>query len=354
MNFIDVDNFICSILRKNIDFYEKYKYIKEIYKNVDYKNIGGKIYNDIKSDLIILDELQFSKNIYILYKEKTKYIMEKYVLILKTPLKKQNIDYASEQKKSLINEYLNIISTCIPYDIFKNLKIDSDLNVTEIINYCDNCENSQEFIKDNDVLICKKCFSEIIKMAYYNNRSFTLNLPKCNYDRTGHFKECLKQFQGKQNTFISPVLYSDLERALTVNGIINSDSSIPKEKRFAKVTRSHIMYFLKELGYSKHYDDYILIHYNLTGQKPNDITHLEEVLISDFEQISEQYGLMYNSSDRKNFINIQYILYKLLIKHNCKFNTEDFNVVKSLERKIERDKICKNIFNALGWNRKLN
>ncbi len=39
-----------------------------------------------------------------------------------------------------------------------------------------------------------------------------------------------------------------------------------KVKRFKIVTRAHILFFLKELGYTKHYEDTILIHYTLTGK----------------------------------------------------------------------------------------
>ncbi len=43
--------------------------------------------------------------------------------------------------------------------------------------------------------------------------------------------------------------------------------------------------FFKELGYTKHYEDTILSHYTLTGKRPDNIEHLEEKLMADFDKL---------------------------------------------------------------------
>ena len=63
---------------------------------------------------------------------------------------------------------------------------------------------------------------------------------------------------------------------------------IDKNIRFKKITRKHIFIFLKELGYSKHYEDIILIHYNITGKKPDNISYLEPKLLEDFDLLVYQ------------------------------------------------------------------
>lgn len=347
MNLIDIDNFITCFLTKNIEYYNESLERFSIYKILQLENIGGKLLNDIKLDIQNIEDLKFSENILYLYKSKTSPIIQKYIKILKTPIKKHNIFLVDKNKKEILQDYLNSLRMCIPYKIFERLNIYNDKNINLNINYCENCENTRDFIKDGDVIICKLCFSEIIKMAYYNNRSYNISVTKCNYDRISHFKECIKQYQGKQNTFINPNLYIDLENALKINGILTQSSN-----KFENVNKSHVIYFLKELGYSKHYDDYILIYSNLTGKKPNNISHLEDELISDFELISEKYTSLYNNIDRKNFINIQFILYRLLMKHNYVFDKEDFINIKSIDKEMERDKICKTIFESLGWEYK--
>lgn len=354
-NLIDIDNFITCYLHKNIAFLENSRKRVEIYKNINMGNIGGKIHSRIKKDLEFLDELNFYENILILYKAKTNYLTKKILTILKTPIKNDNIEAfkeADRKKELILKEYLNIIKMCVPYDLYKQLNINNDKKIDIDINCCENCENIEDFLQENGVLICKRCFSEVIKMAYYNNRSYNVNISKCNYDRISHFKECLKQYQGKQNTFISPEVYQNIERALVVNSIISADSSIPTIERFKNVKKSHVIYFLKEFGYTKHYDDFLLIHINLTGQKGNDISYIEEQLICDFEKISDKYSIMYKNVSRKNFINIQFILYKLLLKHKHNFDQDDFISIKSIDKNMDRDKICKSIFESLNWEYK--
>ncbi len=58
-------------------------------------------------------------------------------------------------------------------------------------------------------------------------------------------------------------------------------------------------FFLKELGYTKHYEDTILIHYTLTGKRPDNIEHLEEKLMADFDKLTEQYDLLFKDIERK-------------------------------------------------------
>lgn len=349
MNFIDIDNFVTSYLCKHIEIYEQLKNNVEYYRQVDMSKVRGKIFSDIQNDLEILEELKFYENILMMYKYQTSEIIKQFLVILKTPIKNDDLNYLKKiekKKQKILCEYLNIVKSCIPYNICEKINLPSQLKIDSELIYCENCENINDFIKDNDTYICNKCFAEVIKMTYYNNKSFTNN-SKCNYDRISHFKECLKQYQGKQNTFINPVIYSDLEKALEMNDILVK--SLDKRERFKNVKKTHIMYFLKELGYTKHYDDYILIHKNLTGQDTNDISHLEQQLISDFEKISDKYSQLY-SNERKNFINIQFILYKLLQKHNFPFDNEDFLSV--IDRKMEREGICNDIFEELGWIRK--
>ena len=47
--------------------------------------------------------------------------------------------------------------------------------------------------------------------------------------------------------------------------------------------------FLKDTGNSKHYEDVILIYFNITGKKPNDISHLEPNLLDDFDVLTSLY-----------------------------------------------------------------
>nr|UOX61040.1 MAG: DNA binding/packing protein [Diabrotica toursvirus 3a] len=338
MNIMEVDNFITYNLYQNIQLLKKMTK-NPLYNADSIPEIGGRISREITKFKEKINELKFYESMLILYKIKTSTYIQQFLNILRTPISSacnEELNIAEHKKRKILKEYFLILKTCVPYSIVQNINYNPDVKVEVVENYCEKCNNTDNFIKQNDIIICKICYSEIVKMAYYNNRSYNLNITKCNYDRTTHFKECLKQFQGKQNTFINPEVYNDIIRTLRDNAIKD-------------IKKSHIIYFLKELGYSKHYDDYILIYSNITGVKPNDLGPLEELLINDFEQISETYNNLIDNSERKNFINIQYILYCLLKKYNYNFDEEDFLSVKSSERKIERNKICKKIFKYLNW-----
>lgn len=350
MNFIDVDNFITSMLCKNIDAYNSSKCRLDTLNYTNMKNLKGRLLDGLKKDKKLIDELKFSENILYLYKRNTSHLIKNFINVLKTPISKNDpkkLSEAEKTKKTILFSYLNVVKVLIPYEIIEKLNVSNENNIDTNMNYCENCDNTDNFIKDNDILICSICYSEVVKMAYYNNRSYNVNISKCNYDRISHFKECLKQFQGKQNTFINPNVYTDIEHVLKINGIL-VDSNV-KEEKFNNVKKRHIIYFLKELGYTKHYDDYVLIYHNITNKTINDISHLEEKLICDFEKISEKYSSMFTSLARKNFINIQFILYKLLQRHNYQYDSDDFISIKSADKKMERETICKSIFESLNW-----
>ena len=54
--------------------------------------------------------------------------------------------------------------------------------------------------------------------------------------------------------------------------------------------------------------------------------------------------------DRKSFINTQYTLFQLLRRHKHPCKEEDFNMLKTLDRKSFLDDICSQLFQELGWN----
>ena len=135
--------------------------------------------------------------------------------------------------------------------------------------------------------------------------------------------------------------------------LLIGDVDTKKEERFYNITKEHVHLFLKELEYTKHYENVNLIHYNITGKKPDDISHLEDRLLYDFDLLTDIYDKQFKNKpgfERKNFINTQYVLYQLLCryKHNCK--KEDFTILKTVDRKSFHDVVAKNIFVILGWN----
>uniref|UniRef100_A0A6C0KEV5 Uncharacterized protein n=1 Tax=viral metagenome TaxID=1070528 RepID=A0A6C0KEV5_9ZZZZ len=269
----------------------------------------------------------------------------------------QKISFMSKQKpdknmSSITSSYLDILKK---YDIdYKELE-DLTKNQKKSKKVCSLC-NSQEFITnfDQNLEICENCGKQEEKS--HKSTSFKditrINLSnKYNYERRIHFKDCINQYQGKQNATIADKVYQDLEEQFEQHGLLTA--SPIKKTRFESITKEHVLLFLKETNHSKHYEDVVLIYHKMTGKPIDDISHLEPQLMEDFDKISNLYDKRFKFTgkiDRKSFINTQYVLFQLLRKYKYPCKKEDFNMLKTLDRKSFHDDIVRELFETLNFN----
>ena len=358
MNNIDILLIHRNILKKfneereNINKYEKE--IKKI-KNSLNSLLTYRMKNNLKNNLIKLqqklDNINSNKlfNFYIM--ESTE-IIEKYKKILQKPVvfsffgKREN---KRQEKDELIRNYIKIAKKYTTIENISNLSPQKKINKT-----CNYCKSSKCLETVENEEICLEC-GKVTHISSTNSSykdSERINMTaKYTYDRKVHFKDCINQYQGKQNVNILPEVYEKLTEQFQLHGLLQNSRN--KIKKYEKITKKHVFLFLKELGYSKHYEDVILIHYNLTGKNPDNISHLEPKLLEDFDLLVLQYDKKYkknNKLSRKNFINTHYVLYQLLRRHKYNCKKSDFNILKSNERKSFHDKICKELFKELNWN----
>lgn len=220
----------------------------------------------------------------------------------------------------------------------------------------DGCDHENYILSNDGMYVCEKCGLTPDQNHINSTISFKdinrVNLAsKYLYDRVTHFKDCMNQFQGKQNCTIDKKVYEDLIEQFLAHDLIPKDyDKLPREIAFSNISKEHIMLFLKECGHTKHYEDVVLIHFVLTGTQPPDITALENQLLHDFDQLTTLYDKKYRQQDRKNFINTQYVLFQLLKRHKFPCKKEDFNILKTIDRKFYHDDICKSLFEELDWN----
>ncbi len=294
-------------------------------------------------------ESERDRNFYI---SESAELLERYRKILKTPLKLSFTGKPKQddrEKLAIQDTYLEIAEKYIPS--VRAVK-QTDKKVNRMT--CDNCPNKREFIMDDNAYICSDCGAEqdILQHTTSYKDVDRVNIStKYSYDRKVHFRDCINQYQGKQNCTIDQKIYDDLEEMFEKHHLLVGDKSMKKEVRFSKITREHVLMFLKELGYSKHYENVILIHYNMTGKKPDDISHLEDRLLADFDLLVETYDKHFkNKVDRVNFISTQYVLYQLLLKHKHPCRKEDFVILKTVDRKSFHDTICSHLFSLLSWS----
>lgn len=295
-----------------------------------------------------IEEIRSLKN-YNLYLVEAIPIIEEYKEILKTPVKVSFMGKTSKddrRKCKVIEQYLEVASK------YTNIKVDKNSNSNRII--CQNCNNKKDFdIVDNIIYICNNCYARQIVMIHnssYNDIDRVNISTKYMYDPKIHFRDCIKQYQGKQNCTIPQKVYDDLEQQFERHHLLQDVKTNNKQQKFANITKNHIMIFLKELDYPKHYENVHLIHYNFTGIKPDDISYLEHKLLDDFDVLIELYYKKFKNIKRKNFINTQYVLYQLLCHHRHPCKKEEFIILKTVDRKFFHDEICKTLFEHLGWN----
>ena len=288
------------------------------------------------------------------YIAKTGYLLEKYKNILQTPVKLTFIGKATcdnKEKNNIISEYLDIAQqyTEIETPIISCIQ---DTQVT-----CNNCSNKKLFdVIDNSIYICLACGAQqeiLLHTSSYKDIDRVNISAKYTYDRKVHFRDSINQYQGKQNSTIDSKVFSRLLDQFEKHHLLVGNKYTQKEIRCRKITKEHIHIFLKELEYTKHYENVNLIHYQITGVKPDDISYLEDKLLDDFDILADLYDKKFKNKpgfDRKNFINTQYVLYQLLLKykHNCK--KEDFTILKTVDRKSFHDDVTKILFEELGWN----
>lgn len=350
--------------RHNLSMYEEKR--KDLMECLKLESISERTKKSLSDSLKnlenFIDDLRTNTTLNF-YTIESAEILEKYRNILKQPLKVNFMGKAvksNKDKKKLISEYLDIATRYFEIKLETTSTSPSNSASTSSADkkekvICNNCSNTKDFeIDEGDIYICLICSSQQFVMR--NTTSYKdinrINISsKYMYDRKIHFRDCINQYQGKQNSNISQKVYDDLIAQFESHHLIELDSKNKNSKeRFKKITKEHVSMFLKELSYTKHYENVNLIHYNLTGIKPDDIGYLEDKLLDDFDIITEAYDRLFKHLDRKNFINTQYILYQLLLRHKHPCRKEDFSMLKTIDRKNFHDEVCKVLFEEIKFS----
>jgi hypothetical protein len=304
---------------------------------------------DMLQDNILNIKEQKEFNFYLL---QVNQLIEDYKKELNKPISisfmSKKSDKKKQRNKKIIEIKLNYLSIVKNFKYFPT-KISNDNSVK-----CTNCLSDKIEQIDN-IFICSQCAVEIDQnyMSFSYKDAERVNIvSKYTYDRRIHFRDCINQFQGKQNSTIDQVVYDVILEKCRSHNLID-DSAPTLEQKFRKLTKQHIYMFLKDAKFNKHYEDIKLIHHNLTGLPIDNISHLEENLMKDFDILSNLYDQKYIQTkkiSRKNFIHTQYVLFQLLKRHGYPCSKDDFEFLKTSDRQILHDDICSDLFNQLEWS----
>jgi hypothetical protein len=322
--------------------------ILEKNKNLTYRNKQQLLSK--KDHLVHLRDTITSKNSLHFYLLQATPLLEQYKEILEQPLKLSFMGKPekpdTQKKDNLVKKFLQI---ACKYSIDDIGYMENNKQNHKTSNNC--CENPViEYTTTNSV--CTNCGVQMddTEITFSYNDTERVNIvSKYTYARSIHFRDCINQFQGKQNSTISDDVYNKLIEQFELHRLLVPDDPNP----YKNITKSHIYMFLKETNYSGHYEDVNLIYHNITGHPLDNISHLEATLIDDFDRLNALYDEKYIKTkkiDRKNFINTKYVLYQLLRRHKYPCKREDFQLLKTTERKAFHDEICSDLFKELNWN----
>ena len=307
------------------------------------------------SEMKELTNLECGKRMFIA--ETLEHVNE-YKNLLKNPITNNNRKCTiAELKTKIEHAYMDIVKRTISkmrwYDIDTGNLGSKKLSTSE----CPNCNNTDKTLFDTDELGRKTCLecSSVISTLETGNGHLDFNRAtisgKFIYNRVLHFQDCIKQFQGKQNCKIPQVVYDHLDAQFAAYRLLNESED--KRVKYSRITKQHILMFLKE--FPKQYENVNVIYTTLTGKSGENISHLETQLLEDFKELITLYDSLHSKDkpeelDRKNFLNVQYILFQFLKRHGYPCNQEDFSMLKTTERKLFHDQVCSNLFAKLGWN----
>jgi len=342
-----------DIIRLNKNILEKYKSeIEELRKTISNLSLISAPY--IEERLRVLRKDLQEKCGQNLYLSATLNIIFQYKNILINPSPRVD-ETINATKTRLVNEYLSWIKV-----LLKRKSWFGDLTIPfsqqKVSAECSNCFNKIFEIDDACNKTCSNCSvqTKIFGVGYTHTDCLRVKIVgKFGYNRSLHFEKCLKQFQGKPNCKIDEQLYKDLDAKFKSLRLL-VDSENPAVK-YSRITKEHVMMFLKELKRVKHYKNINVIFDTLTNADRETITEvLEKSLLEDFKTLVNLYDVTYSKDkpdklERKNFMNVQYILYQLLKKHDYPCKLQDFSILKTADRKQFHDKICSNLFQKLGW-----
>jgi len=325
---------------------EKYKIILDKPIKIDFIKNKSKDINDLKDNL--------EEHTRSLEKISNKNKLELLDDIENEFIRKLNEEYNNKEHQTLFT-YINKLIN----QKYKNNNIDD--------NYykCDICKGTN-FTNFNDhSKICVDCGLEInIYMYTVDNIGFNqlqhINLnQKYKYEKICHFRDTVNQFQTKQNKFIPSKIFDDLEDMIEKHGLKNkdveqnkNDKSFNRKEVYSKVSKKHIRDFLSETNNNKYYEDLQLFYCKITGKTPPDISHLEKKLYEDFENLVDAFLKISNNTNRKNFLNSQYVLKQLLRRYNYHVKDEDLSMLKTPARIREHDEIYEKCCDLLNWNYK--
>ncbi len=200
---------------------------------------------------------------------------------------------------------------------------------------------------DNCLTTCQNAVREESTLDYvapqyaidYSDSMRSTLTHKTGNEKRNHFINCFNQYQGISKSIVPSEVFEKIQKELIKYGLTTA----------AQISREHIRLILKDLGMNKMCSDNLShIYFEITGRQ-TDVSHLKEKILQDFDVFNNLYKKRNPAPDKKPF-NYQQLLFQFLRRHGHPCNPDDFNFLKTTERKIQHNQIYESLFQELGWN----
>lgn len=248
------------------------------------------------------------------------------------------------RKQELIREYLKIINVVEPECIRERLAINNDI--------CNTCGGAFYYDHASSTASCESCgYSFMVienstRHMTYDQIQNTFFTTKYTYDRMSHFCDKLAQFQAKEFTSIKESVIEKVKAQMKKENI--SDVK--------KLNKAQMKNILKKCGLNQYYEHAVHI-LHILGYEPIQLDSYTEttlkLMFTKIEPIYEKHKHLLKEfskhSDRKSFLNYNYVFHKffeILKMEDC---LEYFPYLKNREKLLLHDKVWQKITEELNW-----
>lgn len=240
-----------------------------------------------------------------------------------------NIRNRAEQRIKIIDEYLNVARKYINIEVVR-LPRKAELS-------CINCGFNLHDLALNidDIITCPYCSCERTKISRLQliSEDSDSNSDKNSYEDRENFYKAILRYQGRQTNVIpEEKIFKALDSYFTQCGLpVGSEIKlmpVNKRGRRGETSIPLLIGALKSINYSKYYEHVYLIANHYWGWIPNDITHLEDKLMADYDATQAVYNRIPHG-ERKAALNTQLRLHAQLLALNHPCQKTDFKIPSS-------------------------
>jgi Zn-finger nucleic acid-binding protein len=261
------------------------------------------------------------------------------------------------KRQEIIFDFIKIAKKYIDIDLVREMR---EGNLCPVCNYdLDTIEINQ----DEGTIVCPECMNEKVAVV----RSFAditrTNNSGNNYEDRANFEKVLMRYQGKQPDKPREELYVVLEDYFKTNQLpkinhgsktvyISSDyirNHIPLNSDGEKDGTSRPLMYkaLQDTGNSKYYDHINIILNTMWGWKLDDLSHLEDQIMDDYDKSQRVYENL--PKDRKSSLNSQFRLYKHLKRLGLPVQSKNFRIPTTHDILEFHENVWSKMCKELDW-----